>query len=345
METRRKRQRRSGNGNGNGSGNGGWKEENDGNEEGKRQWNDDCMEKRKIIGNLNDGKVVEMIELGGFEMETWHYSPYPLPYCEMERLFICPQCFGYFETKSKMIRHVGKCKMRHPPGKAIYNENDDLILWKVDGRLEKMYCQNLCLLSRLFLDSKTLFYDVDGFEFFVLVVNGSWIKKNLQRDSFQGNQVVGYYSREKNTTKNLNLACILTLPPLQGCGLGKFLISLSYEISIAEKRNPGAPERPISDLGLRGYQSYWKQAIMRVLLEGKGRLKYGSKELDSISLREISVATGILTQDVTTMLLSMGIVIKYKGRHMFRVRQKDIDEYNLKAKRIKLCNPKYITLH
>lgn len=31
-----------------------------------------------------------------------------------------------------------------------------------------MYCQNLCLLSKLFLDHKTLYYDVDPFLFYVL---------------------------------------------------------------------------------------------------------------------------------------------------------------------------------
>jgi hypothetical protein len=32
----------------------------------------------------------------------------------------------------------------------------------------KTYCQNLCLLSKLFLDHKTLYYDVDPFLFYVL---------------------------------------------------------------------------------------------------------------------------------------------------------------------------------
>jgi hypothetical protein len=31
-----------------------------------------------------------------------------------------------------------------------------------------VYCQNLCLLSKLFLDHKTLYYDVDPFLFYVL---------------------------------------------------------------------------------------------------------------------------------------------------------------------------------
>lgn len=35
------------------------------------------------------------------------------------------------------------------------------------GRLQ-VYCQSLCLLSKLFLDHKTLYYDVDPFLFYIL---------------------------------------------------------------------------------------------------------------------------------------------------------------------------------
>jgi hypothetical protein len=38
----------------------------------------------------------------------------------------------------------------------------------VDGKRNRVYCQNLCLLSKLFLDHKTLYYDVDPFLFYVL---------------------------------------------------------------------------------------------------------------------------------------------------------------------------------
>jgi hypothetical protein len=39
---------------------------------------------------------------------------------------------------------------------------------QIDGRKEKQFCQNLCYLAKLFLDHKTLYYDVDLFLFYVL---------------------------------------------------------------------------------------------------------------------------------------------------------------------------------
>ena len=46
--------------------------------------------------------------------------------------------------------------------------NPPISVFEVDGKKAKVYCQNLCLLSKLFLDHKTLYYDVDPFLFYVL---------------------------------------------------------------------------------------------------------------------------------------------------------------------------------
>lgn len=59
-------------------------------------------------------------------------------------------------------------------------------MFEVDGRTNKIYCQNLCLLAKLFLDHKTLYYDVDPFMFFVL----------CEVDD-EGAHIVGYFSKEK----------------------------------------------------------------------------------------------------------------------------------------------------
>jgi hypothetical protein len=161
----------------------------------------------------------------------------------------------FFKRRSQLLRHLGKCKLRHPPGDEIYrkdnismfevrcsccmqysrpNKTPELcgqmsvlptahsaqqqpqhstiffallgyahscqhhhaaglpaaaalcnrhmteaccracwrclccVCCQVDGRKEKQYCQNLCYLAKLFLDHKTLYYDVDLFLFYVL---------------------------------------------------------------------------------------------------------------------------------------------------------------------------------
>lgn len=77
----------------------------------------------------------------------------------------------------------------------------------------------------MFLDHKTLYYDVDLFLFYVL----------CEIDD-RGAHIVGYFSKEKQSEEGYNLACILTLPPYQRRGYGKFLISFSYELSKIERK-------------------------------------------------------------------------------------------------------------
>lgn len=75
-----------------------------------------------------------------------------------------------------------KCIDKHPPGDEIYRCSQIIpnfyitspvfiSMYEVDGALVKWYCQNLCLLGKLFIDHKTLLYDVEHFLFYVLTFN------------------------------------------------------------------------------------------------------------------------------------------------------------------------------
>ena len=108
-----------------------------------------------------------------------------------------------------------KCKVRHPPGDEIYRDGR-ISIFEVDGRKNKIYCQNLCLLSKMFLDHKSLFYDVEPFLFYVMTETNE-----------DGAHFVGYFSKEKLSPKNYNVSCIMTLPVRQRQGWGNLLICVS----------------------------------------------------------------------------------------------------------------------
>lgn len=89
-------------------------------------------------------------------------------------------------------------------------------MFEVDGNVNKIYCQNVCLLAKLFLDHKTLYYDVEPFLFYVLTKNDR-----------KGCHLVGYFSKEKHCQQKYNVSCIMTMPQYQRQGFGRFLIDFS----------------------------------------------------------------------------------------------------------------------
>ncbi|KAF8969241.1 hypothetical protein BDZ97DRAFT_272862 [Flammula alnicola] len=197
---------------------------------------------------------IRTIRFGPYDIKTWYDAPFPEEYASIPdgRLWICEFCLKYMKSRFKAIRHQMKCKARHPPGDEIYWDGS-VSIFEVDGRRNKIYCQNLCLLSKMFLDHKSLFYDVEPFLFYVIT----------QVDDF-GARFVGYFSKEKRCPKDYNLSCIMTLPVRQRQGWGNLLIDFSYLLSKIEQRL-GSPEKPLSSLGALGYKNYWTLAVMRYL--------------------------------------------------------------------------------
>ncbi len=62
---------------------------------------------------------------------------------------------------------------------------DELSVFEVDGNINKIYCQNLCLLVKLFLDHKTLYHDVEPFLFYVLTRVSYNVLKIFKLDRFE----------------------------------------------------------------------------------------------------------------------------------------------------------------
>ncbi|EFA83082.1 HAM group protein [Heterostelium album PN500] len=148
----------------------------------------------------------------------------------------------------------------------------------------------------------------------------------------RGCHMVGYFSKEKDSPDGYNLACILTLPPFQRKGFGKLLISFSYELSKKEHKI-GAPEKPLSDLGLLSFRSYWTQVLLEILRKHKGNL----------SILDISNMTSIRTEDIISTLQSLNLIRYWKGQHIISVTPKAIEEHlKIYAKQSSRIDPKCI---
>lgn len=122
-----------------------------------------------------------------------------------------------------------------PPGTLTY-EQGEISIYEVDGEEHKLYTQNLSLFAKLFLDNKSVFYDVTTFRYYIMTY---YDPTTAQR------QIVGFFSKEKMSWDNNNVACILVFPPWQRRGLGQILMGVSYELSRGEGRL-GGPEKRMS---------------------------------------------------------------------------------------------------
>lgn len=177
-------------------------------------------------------------------------------------------------------------------------------VWQVDGEDESLFCQNLSLFAKLFLDNKSVFFDVAGFHYFLLVHTTPGTASEDGREPLPPkHQIVGFFSKEKLSWDNNNLACILVFPPWQRKGLGALLMGVSYEISRREGML-GGPEKPISDLGKKGYKRFWAGEIASWLLE----LDTGGEEEVVVDVDECSKATWIVPEDCLMVLREMGVM-------------------------------------
>uniref|UniRef100_A0A094ZIX6 Histone acetyltransferase n=1 Tax=Schistosoma haematobium TaxID=6185 RepID=A0A094ZIX6_SCHHA len=292
-------------------------------------------------------KFIDQIQFGKYEIDTWYFSPYPEEFRQVKKLWICEYCLKYMKYSETWLNHIKyDCKAKRPPGKEIYNHGN-LCVFELDGNVQKLYCQNLCLLAKLFLDHKTLYYNVSPFIFYVLC--------EIDND---GVHLVGYFSKKSNSyspvgvlnikhindevrrlgglrygknilsllkvilkafekvsADNYNLACILTLPPFQRRGYGHFLISLSYELAKIEQI-VGTPEKPLSDLGRLSYRSYWEKVILNFLLENP-----------NCTMNELSTKTCIAIDDIIWTLQYHPIINNWQHGHQICLHRDTIQQY------------------
>ncbi|VDD95101.1 unnamed protein product [Enterobius vermicularis] len=283
-----------------------------------------------IVGHSEDAltriRNVEMIELGRYRIQPWYFSPYPQELVSLPCIYLCEFCLQFLKSATCLRRHLAKCTLKHPPGNEIYR-SDSLSFFEIDGRKNKTYAQNLCLLAKLFLDHKTLYYDTDPFLFYVMT----------EQDQ-SGFHIVGYFSKEKESAEEYNVACILVLPPYQKKGYGRLLIEFSYELSKCEGKT-GSPEKPLSDLGLLSYRSFWSQTIIEKLV--KRREKRDNGEPVCVSVNDLSEETSIRREDIISTLQHLNLYKYYKGQYVIVLSNELIEAHNrrLQEKRQIRINP------
>ena len=156
----------------------------------------------------------------------------------------------------------------------------------------QLFTQNLSLFAKLFLDNKSVFFDVSSFNYYLLVHRPT-------RPTIIRQQIVGFFSKEKMSWDNNNLACILVFPPWQRQGLGKILMAVSYELSRREGRI-GGPEKPLSELGRRGYVKFWEARVASAILSMRNKT--------SMTVEEVSQHCWMSVDDVITALKEMGLL-------------------------------------
>lgn len=114
-----------------------------------------------------------------------------------------------------------------------------------------------------------------------------------------GCHFVGYFSKEKRPSSMNNVSCILVLPIHQRKGFGHMLIEFSYLLTRCEKKT-GSPEKPLSDMGLVSYRSYWRLILCYLLIN----------QQQPISIADISERTGMTADDIVSGLEALRALVR-----------------------------------
>lgn len=251
----------------------------------------DCKARKKII---QEGKF--KLSFSSREDDLW-----------LDEIYVCQHCFKYSSNRRLLQEHKLHCKLndKYPNiGRLVYRDDErSCFIIHVRGYQELLFCQNLCLFSKLFLDDKSVFYNIDCFDFFVV-----YGLDDQKRSYFSGKYLpMGYFSKELlSWDNNNNLACICVFPPFQGRQLGWLMVEFLYALA---KVTPGqfesGPEFPLSTSGKSIYFKFWSRKLVPLLY------MYIKKQQE-FTLADLACETGFRKEDILLTLQYMKVLIHNK---------------------------------
>uniref|UniRef100_A0A1B0EU76 Histone acetyltransferase n=1 Tax=Lutzomyia longipalpis TaxID=7200 RepID=A0A1B0EU76_LUTLO len=74
----------------------------------------------------------------------------------------------------------------------------------------------------------------------------------------------------------------------------------------------GSPEKPLSDLGLISYRSYWKDVLLDYLCSRSGT---------QLSIKDVSQEMAINSYDIVSTLQALSMMKYWKGKHIILKKQ------------------------
>lgn len=99
-------------------------------------------------------------------------------------------------------------------------------------------------------------------------------------------------------------------------------MAASYELSKREGRI-GGPEKPLSELGKRGYMRFWESRVTKAILKMRAK--------SSISVHDIALECWMLDEDVIAVLKEMDLLeTRKKGNAKAMLRKEKLREWAMK---------------
>lgn len=224
----------------------------------------------------------------------------------LDQLYVCENCFKYTDVQQDMQKHRLSCALNTQSpslGKLVYRDDDSRYLIKqIRGFKHSLFCQNLCLFGKLFLEDKSVFYNLDHFDFYVIYGEDS-----LQNDynNLISYKPMGFFSKEVlSWDSDNNLACICIFPPYQRRHLGSLLIEFLYALAnVLPGLKKSGPEFPLSPYGKISYLHFWSRKISYIINEN---LRKG----DMFTITDLSEWTGFRKEDILLTLEFMKLLKK-----------------------------------